>query len=834
MKTNNDSGIALIAVLLIIVLMGALLQTFLVNLDSQQKLFGSDLRSEGVSFAGALSGLEKASADLADALARGAISDTDLTGIEGQLKGRTIGSGNDAATITDAKITEAEELSTRTLTDGNYAGLKAQIAKYTIEVTARTATGEETTLNRVVQIVYIPVFQFGAFSETDLEFSAGGDFTFGGRVHTNGNVHLMSGNSSNNSTLTLMDRVSAVKEIKRIFRLNGRSGVTDGKKGPVRMVKSKTPEAYRELKQDEGNDGSNYENNDTRWKTEVHSQYDGYLSNGKTGAYSLELPMGEGIDEPIDIIRRPRASLDLDSDAAERLFFPTAGVRILLSDSKEEIENLPGIGSGAPVPLVKSGGYVFAESSTASDYQLNGGSNATGAPLIGGYIKIEIRTSDSWSRSSDWTDVTAEILNYGFNGASMDGTCGNSLNTVKDAIIRVQRFKDGLGDVSNCSPSSEGNLWANVLFDSREGTLDNHGPVPAPTSQLYLGGVMHYIELDITNLGKWIRGAAPYTLGSGRNVFKERTGYVVYFSDRRGNQNENARYLYENSAKDTDGDGVVRSSNVGIATPVSKVTKQVSGTTHTYTSNIVNDDTTPKDFIARDTAKRIHPVFFRRALKLRNGSKIELGTNYTTSIPFGLTVASENPVYIQGDYNASRTSGVFNGVDNGVCKNECVLTTGNHSVPAAVIADAVTLLSNSWNDGKSFSSPYDASGGRAATDTYYRTAIISGKNKAFPYGSGPGEEWGSDGGIHNFQRLLEYWTNTGVTMYYDGSMVSLFYAQQANSAFKFRSSGGVHVYSAPARRFYFDSEFSNIQKLPPRTPMVRFIEVLSFNRVSGK
>jgi hypothetical protein len=48
-------------------------------------------------------------------------------------------------------------------------------------------------LERELNTVAIPVFQFGIFSETDLSFFAGPNFNFGGRVHTNGNLFLASG-----------------------------------------------------------------------------------------------------------------------------------------------------------------------------------------------------------------------------------------------------------------------------------------------------------------------------------------------------------------------------------------------------------------------------------------------------------------------------------------------------------------------------------------------------------------------------------------------------------------------------------------------------------------
>ncbi len=65
-------------------------------------------------------------------------------------------------------------------------------------------------------------------------------------------------------------------------------------------------------------------------------------------------------------------------------------------------------------------------------------------------------------------------------------------------------------------------------------------------------------------------------------------------------------------------------------------------------------------------ARANRPLFFRRALKIVNGG---LG-----NLPNGLTIASENPVYVQGNYNAQANN-----------------TLADPHVPAAIIADAVTL-----------------------------------------------------------------------------------------------------------------------------------------------
>ena len=67
-------------------------------------------------------------------------------------------------------------------------------------MTARTTGNAEVRMQRVMQTVAIPVFQFGIFSENDLSFFAGPDFNFGGRVHTNQNLYLAAGRGN---TLTL-------------------------------------------------------------------------------------------------------------------------------------------------------------------------------------------------------------------------------------------------------------------------------------------------------------------------------------------------------------------------------------------------------------------------------------------------------------------------------------------------------------------------------------------------------------------------------------------------------------------------------------------------------
>ena len=147
------------------------------------------------------------------------------------------------------------------------------------------------------------------------------------------------------------------------------------------------------------------------------------------------------------------------------------------------------------------------------------------------------------------------------------------------------------------------------------------------------------------------------------------------------------------------------------------------------------------------------------------------------------------------------------------------------TVASSVAADAVTLLSDNWNDVNSFISPYDE-GGRAAVTTSYRVALIAGKQIPFALPPGePQQDFGTDGGLHNFLRYIENWGPA--TLNYEGSLVSFYYSRQAIGLYK-----GAPVYDPPNRVYNFDSNFTQgPQWLPPRTPTLRTVNTIGFSQM---
>lgn len=194
------------------------------------------------------------------------------------------------------------------------------------------------------------------------------------------------------------------------------------------------------------------------------------------------------------------------------------------------------------------------------------------------------------------------------------------------------------------------------------------------------------------------------------------------------------------------------------------------------------------------------------AIRLKNGAHLAMD----------LTVASQNPVYIQGDYNTGTGADPTKPHDpnlvpsnNGgnVDGTEPPIVPGYPKKSAAVIADAVVVLSNNWNDANSAKSL----GNRLATHTTVNAAFMAGDVPTNANNNGS-----ASGGAHNFPRFLEAWYDFGARKYidltYHGSMVQAF---QSNTFTGKWSTGQVYIW--PNRKWAFEKLFTS--KPPPGSVM---------------
>jgi hypothetical protein len=218
------------------------------------------------------------------------------------------------------------------------------------------------------------------------------------------------------------------------------------------------------------------------------------------------------------------------------------------------------------------------------------------------------------------------------------------------------------------------------------------------------------------------------------------------------------------------------------------------------TAGVYNLSTAPTILYAADN--RSYSSVQLTAIRLKNAQTIP--TNMVNiagnNQPSGFTVATPNPLYVQGNYN---------------CPNSAYLSTTNTTTayPASLASDALTILSGAWKDSASTTTLGSSGGGvRTATNDTVNAAILTGIVPST--GSGATQY---SGGAMNITRLLEDWGNGGsVTLTLNTSIVNLFASTRATNQFQ---NPGAYYY-APTRQFSFDLNFLNYTKQPPGTPML--------------
>jgi len=207
------------------------------------------------------------------------------------------------------------------------------------------------------------------------------------------------------------------------------------------------------------------------------------------------------------------------------------------------------------------------------------------------------------------------------------------------------------------------------------------------------------------------------------------------------------------------------------------------------TTHPLNADGTVNLSINRRSDGTTSATPVKRGIRIKGGSKIPSA---------GLTIVSNNPIYVQGDFN---TGGNPPSNSGNAADAVTPQVAGYTRAPCSILGDAINILSNGYVDGTAGSAPN-------ATNTTINAAIVSGIVPTAPVGG----DGSYSGGAENFPRFLEDWS--GNTLTYYGSMVELYKSQQSTGEWTCCNP----VYSPPIRQWYFDNNFKI--KPPPGTLMV--------------
>lgn len=192
-----------------------------------------------------------------------------------------------------------------------------------------------------------------------------------------------------------------------------------------------------------------------------------------------------------------------------------------------------------------------------------------------------------------------------------------------------------------------------------------------------------------------------------------------------------------------------------------------------------------------DTGKGINSIYIYNSVPMTGstlpGVQVANGAQLP---PDGLGIATPDPMYVMGNFNSQTSAG-----------NDAGKSDTTYTEPAALYADALTILSANWNDVTESSSEAN------------RKPVATTINAAALEGIVPSSGKNYSGGAENFLRLLEAWGSTTLT--YNGSIVVMFPSQYATNIWN------GNVYGVPSRNWNFDANFKTEE--PPMEPSVKAI-----------
>ncbi len=467
-------------------------------------------------------------------------------------------------------------------------------------------------------------------------------------------------------------------------------------------------------------------------------------------------------------------------------------------------------------------------------------------------------------------------------------TSGSPCLPTAATMARDDQFSTAPGSLNKIVPIS--------LYNVREGRIDES----SSATVVYERGIVSVVDINMRNLARWVDGVFDNNLLRTTTAVSTNIdgsdGYVVYISDRRGDRVKAERnasnatinttnglvdnedvYGYNDANGDTPdpGEDVIDSGYDLAANKNKKDSLQIdlkelpSPAQITVPSNL----TPPTGVDAADFTRSVaiaewqlptntspfvgHPeptsktatapgYYFRRAVRVLNGEDLKVtGATGKLSATKGITISTENMVFIWGNYNTTGINGQPTGASTSNDSSQTYYFQGDQ-VPSAIVSDAFFPLSKTWYDAlpslypegstsrvADAGSATDITGISVGQETSVRAGIISGTTMSAMVGTAAPTyylQW-LNGGVHNFPRFLETWGDGSTwtkRWNYVGSFILLYNSTQAVGPYGVISSV---VYYPPTRNWGFDITFNDPKKLPPGTPQFQYIEATGFRQV---
>lgn len=699
-----------------------------------------------------------------------------------------------------------------------------------IQIDLHALKGTEDLSGQVhlrVTLAQVSLFQFFIFGDGYTEIFPGPNMTINpGRVHSNADLCLGSSNTFK------LERVTAAS---RVLSADGRCIRTAGT-GSYLWDKSR----YVLMNSNNSSGCTNCGGSGTRWQAYALSTWKGNVRDSAHGVPRLRLPIAgtaraqagmnaAGVkmsnENKLRILLDPVSSTDTE-DTLSQKFAQLADLRIINGVWYKNNGSWP----GQPIWSDHPGSFT-----TTNEEGMEGTPRAVG--------QRDLKTALGWTSTprrysyyeydeiqKRLADDTLGILSYGMVFRS-SGPVWKPGFLAKGASSTTYVDVDGKSKVKFCSHCSNASCTAaqalrlattpfcqayssgayqslpdaQLLQAARSGFIDQRVR-SADTTR----GAILPINFDLAEFTAALADTTPGELGSyfgGGSSFNGIVYISATWSGSMAGMPNSSASLWPAQGSISDAPQIQNNSVASVQTALpfplcSTDLGYQSGSRRIGFSRPASDGVTSNGFeplftipsCTSDKSTTARP----NAIRILNGASVS-----TTRFPKGLSIVSNLPVYVQGNLNSSS-----------VTSSQTVTPW----VPVMVGSDALTLLSNAWDDKNSLWDNTVAYTTRVASASTFTLCFLGGMVETADANR-------YSGGMENFPRFLENWT--GVTATIAGSFVYGFSSIYQRQPWKY----GSPVYDAPNRTWFFDPHLTVLDNQPPGAPRFSIHSVSRLNRL---
>lgn len=647
----------------------------------------------------------------------------------------------------------------------------------------------------------IPMFQFATFYVGDLEIAPGPNMTLSGPVHTNGNLFLGSDN-----TLSIKGQITTVKDIYSRRKYNPANLYANGKV----KISTKLPDISGDflkslVKFATGSTAATANAMDPKriadnWGDQIKVKTDAPVSIPKPSILNKDGDYYEKAD--IRITFKPVAT---STDTAMP-YLNTVPFEVTALDRSDENNITSKVLTEAQLKSLRQPimvGKDLADIPVASEFNVCGTVDTSKATSVTNAVAEKAQDHLITQIQSQSKPVLFSSLNA-LNPTLLGSTAPSGINATEWIAIQTMTPQQIAGLTGRCfvaapilevGRDNSGHKTSFRYVNVREGNRD-----------------MRLLQTNIQSLAIWNRDGIYLngtTLTSTADLL-----YARAAADDKAPANSFQRLGL--AAKDDTEGGIVVHATIEGNTDV-----PVDADTTTYHVNSNGTITYPKAI----TKKSPYGFAFVNGKQLFGLAKSDNVTN-----PTGVTIASDQAIYVQGDYNLvykqdkSNPDAPLLGINDPEDPN--IEYRKVNYQPASVLADSFNALSNAClnndkainnNGGKGCN--INGSNGTKATETTFNAAILAGVDVTL---LGKNGNSGYNGGLENYPRFAENWS--GINWNYRGSFVSIDQPLYVSGTWKSQA------YNPPNRNWDYDQNFNDPRNLPPLTPQFVVLKQESFIR----